>query len=237
MHSLTPNTEYVVVNLQVAVLRQDVISGAYRDGISALMDNAMNERYPPGVANAGDKYAARPAVGVISDWRINDPPTVHYRTGDICHEGMLFDVEPTLSDIDDGPPPLSVGNKGYLVQALHTGRPLSVLRIVEIIPYAVMSLRVVCEDGSMSSISINEWYQLTAETRAKAFEEYINRDPDGAALMYVQHKVDEWMNDGQEEAVRCVASWMTSGLDLSNPDTLLSAASGSTLFDSYDDPA
>lgn len=81
MHNMKPNTDYVVVQIQVAVKPEDLESGAFYDGMSCIMDTAMFEE------DESD--------GVIADWAYTELDeakrvTKSYRTGDDLEEGEIF---------------------------------------------------------------------------------------------------------------------------------------------------
>jgi hypothetical protein len=90
MHNLKPNTEYVIVSIQVAVTREDYESGVYADGINCMMDCGM--------------FELDGSSGVVGDWTfpadhepIPGKPGLHqlkvdgtFTTGDKVWEGQTF---------------------------------------------------------------------------------------------------------------------------------------------------
>jgi hypothetical protein len=79
-HNLKPNTDYVIVTLQVAVPKSLYESGDFHDGMSCLMDAAMFDN------NNGSRD------GVVGDWQYPRPNDVdgEFRTGDETWEGQTF---------------------------------------------------------------------------------------------------------------------------------------------------
>lgn len=58
MHNMKPNTDYVVVSIQVVVKKDDFESGQFYDGMSCIMDCGMFEQ------DGSD--------GVVADWQYRE---------------------------------------------------------------------------------------------------------------------------------------------------------------------
>lgn len=83
MHNMKPNTDYVVVSVQVLVKKSDLESGYFYDGMSCVMDTALFEE------DGSD--------GVVADWQYREEEANRvdweHRTGDEPEEGEAFGSE------------------------------------------------------------------------------------------------------------------------------------------------
>jgi hypothetical protein len=52
-----------------------------------------------------------------------------------------------------------------------------------------------------------------------------------ACQMLAEWKVSEWLDDGREEVVRCLACWMDNGLDLGDDELLVELAQACLLVE------
>lgn len=78
-HNLKPNTQYVIVPIQVAVTLEDYESGAYADGLGSIMNTGMFDN------NDGSKS------GVVGDWTFRSGRAHVVTTDENPHEGCVFE--------------------------------------------------------------------------------------------------------------------------------------------------
>ncbi|MDE1971258.1 MAG: hypothetical protein KGI50_06830 [Patescibacteria group bacterium] len=73
MHNLKPNTQYVIIDLQVAVTKESFESGEYADEINFMFDNVVGR------------------TDIVGDWQFKEIQNrPEHTTGDNIQEGETF---------------------------------------------------------------------------------------------------------------------------------------------------